>query len=111
MHGLPKLGFEAEIIPGFGRKQWTPHHNYLGDVVGLGFQQHRVHLYPGLNPGSVGLDRLGTPDLSAVSRHIGVVRHVLGLERSDPKTVLAEDAAERRYHHALPHVGGGALDH
>ena len=42
---------------------------------------------------------------------VGVVGHVLGLEGRDTKAVLAEDAAESRYQHALPHVGGGALDH
>ena len=110
-HRAPKLGFQAEVVPRPRRAQRAAQQHHLGGMVGLRLEQHRVHCHPRLHAGGVGLHRLRPPDFAPGRRHIGVVGHILRLERGHPKAVLPEDAAQRRNQHALADVGGGALHH
>src|SRR6185503_6360218 len=63
------------------------------------------------DPAGLRLDGGGAADLAAVAADMGVVGHVLRLERGDAEAVLAEDAAERRDEGGLAHPAGAALDH
>ena len=49
--------------------------------------------------------------LARVGRDEGIERHVLGFERRDPDSILAEDAAQRRDQHALADRRRGPLNH
>ena len=54
---------------------------------------------------------LSSTDFSSVRSDKGVERHILGFERCYRKAIVLENAAERRYQHALTDIGGGALYH
>lgn len=85
--------------------------DHLTDLVGVGFQQQRVHVRMALHAGGFGLHDLRPAHLAAVGRHIGVQGHVLGLERCGVVSVLAENAAESRGEQAFAHVAARSGEH
>ena len=52
-------------------------------AIGAGFQEHGIHGRFGGEASGLRLQILRATDLSAVAAYTGVVRHVLGLERSN----------------------------
>jgi len=64
-----------------------------------------------VDAGGLGLDGLGAANLAAVGRYIGVVGHILRLERRDAVAVLREQAAQPRNQQALAHRRSRALNH
>ena len=108
---FPEGGFQVEIVASAGRGQGTAHQHDLGMAVRFRFEQDRVHFHPGFNAGGLGLDRLGSADFAAIRRDVGVIRHVLRLERRNAQPILPEYATQRRYQHALADVGCRALHH
>ena len=108
---VPELGLQPQVVASPGRAHGAAQQHHLGGVVGLGLQQDRVHLHPGLYPRRLGLHRLSPADFASPRGYVGIVGHVLGLEGSDAETVLAKYAAQRRHQHALADVRGRSLDH
>ena len=86
-------------------------HHDLRRPVGLGLEQHRVHVDRRHNSGRSRLECLGPTDLAAVGTGRCVVRHVLRLERGDGQPPPAHRPAQPRDDGGLSGVGAGALDH
>ena len=101
----------VEERPRGPRSGHPPLYDDLRGSVGLGLEQHRVHVDRGGETRGPRLERLRAPDLAAARADGRVVRHVLRLERRDPKAAPARQTAEPRHHGRLAGVGAGALHH
>ena len=55
----------------------------LRSGLALRLQQHGIHMDGGSQTGGARLQRLSEPDLAAIFRHRGIIRHVLRLEGRD----------------------------
>ena len=100
-----------EVVGGFeGRDRPSVHHHLRGPI-GLGLEQHRVHVHRRGEPGRAGLEGLGPADLAPPGARRGVVRHVLRLERGDGDPAPACDPAEPGHDCRLPDIRAGALEH
>ena len=110
-HRRDQPGAACEEIPRLqGRGRASVHH-HLRSAVGLGFEQHRVHVHRRRKPGGAGLERLRTADLAAAGTRRSVVRHVLGLERRHPESTPPRQPAQPGHDHGLADVRAGTLDH
>jgi|GEM_PF-4728302 len=85
--------------------------DHLGPGVGLGLEQHRVHVGVGVETAGLGLHRLRATDLTAVGGDGAVECHVLRFERRDADAAAVQRARDTGDHGALARVRGGALDH
>ena len=85
--------------------------DHLGAGIGVGLEQHRVHVGVRRQARGLGLHRLGAADLAAVGGHRAVERHILRLERHHADALAFEPAAEGGHQGALAGIRGGALDH
>ena len=65
----------------------------LGAGVSRRLEQDRIHIDSRLQSCRFGLRHLGPAHFPAVSRHIGVQRHVLRLKRDDALSFLQKNAA------------------
>ena len=63
------------------------------------------------NAGSLSLYRLGTANLQALGRGIGVERHILRLKGCRVIAVLQEDATQGRRYYALANVAACTGQH
>ena len=86
-------------------------HDDLRADIGLGLQQHRVHVGVRLGAGGERLQRLRAADLAAVDRHRRVVRHVLRLERQHAQAAPRRGARKACDDERLAHVRARSLDH
>ena len=82
----------------------------LAAAVAVGLEQDRIHRRLGLQPARFRLGDLGAADLAAGAARVGVVRHVLRLERRHGNALTPQPGADGRRHPALARVGGGAAD-
>ena len=97
----------------FARRQGLPRsavHNDLAAPVAGGFQQDRVHHRLGFETARLGLRDLRASNLTTRPARVGIVGHVLGLERRDCHTPASQPRADGRHHPALARVGGRAAD-
>ena len=81
--------------------------HHLGADVADRFEQHRIHVAMGRDPGRLGLDDLGPAHLRPLGRDAGVVRHVLGLERRHPESPVGKDPAQGGGDNGLAHIRTG----
>ena len=86
-------------------------HNELASRVAGGFQQNGIHAHVALDPGGLGLHRLGASEFQSVWRDIAVEGHVLALEGRGAVSVLREDPAQGGDQQAFARAGHGALNH
>ena len=83
----------------------------LRAALGLGLQQHRVHVHMRRDAGSARLEGLGASDLAALGRDRGIVRHVLRFERPDAQAAPRPGPAEARDNERLARIRAGPLHH
>src|SRR5579875_3218299 len=74
-------------------------------------QVNGIHFDRRLNVAGLSLEGLSAADFSAPYRYKGIIRHVLGLEGSNAKSLRAEVSAERRRNDTFAHAGTCALNH
>jgi hypothetical protein len=86
-------------------------HDHLRADLALGFQQHRVHMHGRRNTSRERLQRLRPPDLAAIFRDSGIVRHVLRLEWPDGEAAPRECPAKTRDEQRLADARPRALQH
>ena len=72
--------FEGMIFDCIHVSNRLPVDNYLRSLVTVRLQQNRIHVGMGQDAAGQGLNRLGSPDLSAVDGDRAVQRHILGFE-------------------------------
>ena len=105
------LGPGAEKLGGGAVPDGPAVEDHLADLVGVGFQQQRIHVRVALHACGFGLYDLRPAHFAAVGRHEGVQGHVLGFERRGVVSVLPENAAESRSEQALAHVAARSGEH
>ena len=86
------------------------HHDLRADFA-LRLQQHRVHVNAGGRARGARLQRLRAPDLAAVRRDRGVVRHVLRLERPHREPAQRERTRQPGDDQGLADIRARALKH
>ena len=79
--------------------------------IGVGFEQHRVHVAVGRKAAGPRLHRLSTADLTAIHGDRAIERHVLRFERRDACAATREQPAQARDQRALSRVRSRALHH
>ena len=107
--------FQIVVIPGLrGARDLAPN-NDLGAGVGLRFQKDRVHVNMRLHAAGTGLEGLGASDFAHLavwsSRHGGIVRHVLRLERPNLEAPVVKSAAKSGGQQGFSDIGAGTLEH
>ena len=106
-----RRGFKRLIFARLGVRQDAALHHDLRARLALRLQQHGVHVDAGRNAASSRLQGLGAPDLAAIFRDGGVVRHVLRLERQNREPAPREGAREACDDQRFADIRPGALDH
>ena len=110
-HGLPCLGFVAQV----GSHAHLPHrlaqHNHLRPGVRSGFEQYRIHAYIGGQAAGSGLKGLGAAHLLTVMSDKRIKGHVLCLERHNPEATPGQKTAQGRREQAFARIGTGSLQH
>ena len=85
--------------------------NHLGAHIGIGFEQHRIHIGMRLQVRGLGLHRLGAADLTAINRHRRVQCHILWFERHYLDVLMTQPTAQGGDQRTLAGIRGGALNH
>jgi len=110
-HGGQQPVFQRRVVARTDGGQAPPLHDHLGADIGLGLQEHRVHVRRRRPAGGERLQRLGPADFPAFLGDGRIVRHVLRLERGDPEAAAAGDPAEPGDKERLADVRARPLDH
>jgi hypothetical protein len=91
--------------------KWLALHDHLRAGVGLGFEQHRIHVHARRHARGPRLHRLRPADFAAIDSYCRVVGHVLGFERSDPQPASHQCARQPGNDGRFTGVRSGALNH
>ncbi|MNN45515.1 hypothetical protein D3C81_1598540 [compost metagenome] len=110
-HGLHRDGFVVVVGNRVHRGDGTTMDDHLRASVAVRLEQHRVHVGVRFEMSGLRLHRLRATNLTAISGHGTVERHVLRLERYDRNALTSCPAAQRRHQCAFAGVGSGALHH
>ena len=86
-------------------------HDDLRRSVGLGLEQHRIHVNARWHPSGKRLQRLCAANFAAVRGDRSVVRHVLRLEGHHPQAAAYEKTRETGDDRRFARVRSGRLDH
>ena len=81
------------VFPGSYGHGWLAGDHNLAPGVRLRFQQYRVHVDTWFQARCLCLHHLGPPHFFSISGYKRVQRHVLGLKRGNPESILLEDTA------------------
>ena len=110
-HAGHQVALHPPVIARLDGGKTLPLHDHLRPGVGLGLQEHGVHVDHRIAARGPCLQGLRPPDLPPVDGDGGVVRHVLRLERRDRHAAPDRSACQTRDEHRLAHVRARALDH
>ncbi len=112
---LEHLGHQGRlqlaIVPRLERGEALPLHDHLRADIGLGLEEHGVHIDERLEPRRPRLKRLRAADLATIGGHGGVVRHILRLERRNPEAAPHIGPRQPRDDKRFADVRARALDH
>lgn len=107
---LPKLR-DFGVVVGCGKVlAGLAEHHQLRAFFAAGLEENGVHVGFGKEAARLGLHRLSPANLASVGGGIGIVGHVLRLERSHTDAPLAQTGAKGGGEPAFAAVGGGAED-
>jgi hypothetical protein len=110
-HVLHRLALVVVVAPGLHVADGLALHDDLRAAIRVRFQQDRVHVGVRFEVTGLCLYRLCAADLAAVDCHRAVQRHVLRLERRDPRATARQCAAEAGDQGALAGIRCAALHH
>jgi hypothetical protein len=79
-------------------------HDELRHVVGLGFEEQRIHVYNRLLARACGLHGGGPRNLAAVLRDEGVEGHVLRFERGHAEAAVSEQTTQPGHERRLARI-------